>query len=134
MYLPFRPFLSAEADAGANKPNKRQKKEPVKIDFMTPPDKDLKEITKELFAGVKKGGSINLAGTGGATSKKGSKKKKERRDDHRLPDDMHFSSRQLVTLFLKPKFFVGFFFFWNLTSHLMCFTSYSSRCAARELG
>ena len=126
--------LSAEADAGTNKANKRQKKEPVKIDFMTPPDKDLKEITKELFAGVKKGASINLAGTGGTTGKKGSKKKKEKRDDHRLPDDMHFSSRQLVTLFLKPKFFVGCFFCWNVTLYLTCFTSYSSRCVARELG
>jgi len=77
---------------------------------MTPPDKDLKEITKELFAGVKKGGSINLAGTGGTTSKKGSKRKKEKRNDHRLPDDMHFSSRQLVTLFLKPKFFASYLF------------------------
>lgn len=28
----------------------------------------------------------------------------DRRHDQTLPDDMHFSSRQLVTLFLKPKF------------------------------
>jgi len=73
---------------------------------MTPPDKTLKELTSELFAPVTKGAGINLPGT--TTGKKGSKKKKEKRDDHRLPDDMHFSSKQLVTLFLKPKFFVRF--------------------------
>jgi condensin complex subunit 2 len=97
-------LFPAEADAGGNKPNKRQKKEAVKIDFLTPSEKDLKEITKELFAGAKKGTSINLPGAGG----KGSKRKKEKRNDHRLPDDIHFSSRQLVTLFLKPKFSVRF--------------------------
>jgi hypothetical protein len=36
-------------------------------------------------------------------NKKG-KKTKEKRDDHKLPDNIRFSSRQLVTLFLKPKF------------------------------
>ncbi|KAF8972668.1 condensin complex subunit 2/barren [Flammula alnicola] len=88
----------AEADTGAaNKSNKRQKKEAVKIDFLTPSEKGLKELSKELFAPVTKGAGINLPG---------SKKKKEKRDDHKLPDDMHFSSRQLVTLFLKPKFFL----------------------------
>lgn len=76
---------------------------------MTPLDKDLKEITKELFAPATRGAGINLPGVGGATGKKVSRKKKEKRDDHRLPDDMHFSSRQLVTLFLKPKFFVSIF-------------------------
>jgi condensin complex subunit 2 len=35
------------------------------------------------------------------------KAKEEKRDEHTLPDDMHFSSRQLVTLSLKPKFSVG---------------------------
>ncbi|KAJ3485576.1 hypothetical protein NLJ89_g11890 [Agrocybe chaxingu] len=95
----------AETDAGATKSNKRQKKEATKIDFMSPPEKSIKELTKELFAEPAKPGSINLAGTGTTTGKKG-KKKKEKVDDHRLPDDMHFSSRQLVTLFLKPKFFL----------------------------
>jgi len=81
----------------------RPKKEAVRIDFLTPCDKDLKELTKELFAPATKGVGINLPGTG----TKG-KKTKEKRDDHKLPDDIHFSSRQLVTLFLKPKFFVCF--------------------------
>jgi len=31
----------------------------------------------------------------------------EERDEHLLPDDMHFSSRQLLRLFLKPKFTVS---------------------------
>lgn len=98
----------AEAGVGAaDKPKqRREKKEAFKIDFLTPPDqeKSLKEIASELFAPVTKGAGINLPGTGATTKK--SKKTREKRDDHRLPDDMHFSSKQLVTLFLKPKFFV----------------------------
>ena len=43
-----------------------------------------------------------------APSKKDKGKEKEdKRFDNTLPDDMHFSSRQLVTLFLKPKFSVS---------------------------
>ena len=98
--------IPVEADGAANKPNKRQKKEAVTIDFLTPQEKDFKELSKELFAPVTKGAGINLPGTGATAAKRG-KKKKEKRDDHRLPDDMHFTSRQLLTLFLKPKFFVS---------------------------
>jgi condensin complex subunit 2 len=107
--------ISFVVDVGADAANKpkprREKKEAFKIDFLTPPDseKNLKEIASELFAPVTKGAGINLPGTG-ATAKKTKKKSKEKRDDHRLPDDMHFSSKQLVTLFLKPKFFVSFMF------------------------
>ncbi|KAG6817537.1 hypothetical protein H0H87_007505 [Tephrocybe sp. NHM501043] len=93
---------------GAAKPKaRREKKEAFRIDFLAPvdPEKDLKEIQKELFAPVAKGAGINLPGTGAAAKKSRKKvKDKEKRDDHRLPDDMHFSSKQLVTLFLKPKF------------------------------
>ncbi|KAF8629061.1 hypothetical protein AX15_003559 [Amanita polypyramis BW_CC] len=103
-----------DADTSTNKATKpRQKKEAFKIDFLAPIEegKDSKEIAKELFAPVTKGASINLPGTGAAGSVKKGKRKggkeKEKRDDHRLPDDMHFSSRQLVTLFLKPKFYVS---------------------------
>ena len=39
------------------------------------------------------------------TSKK-SRGDKEKKDEWLLPDDMHFSSRQLLRLFLKPKFAV----------------------------
>lgn len=89
---------------------RREKKEAFKIDFLSPsnPEKDLKELSKELFAPVTKGVGINLPGTGpaGKKTKKKTGKDKDKKDEHRLPDDMHFSSRQLVTLFLKPKFFV----------------------------
>ena len=93
---------------GATKPNKRQKKDPMRIDFSTPLEKDLRDLTKELFAGVTKGAGINMTGAGTGKGGRNSKKNvKEKKEDHRLPDDMHFSSKQLVTLFLKPKFFVS---------------------------
>lgn len=97
--------------AVAAKP-KRDKKEPFKIDFFTPPTKSQKEIIKEIFAPVGKGGSITLphASSSKASSKKTKSRKskdKTRRAEQTLPDDMHFSSRQLVTLFLKPKFAVS---------------------------
>jgi Condensin complex subunit 2 len=103
-------MIADDANAGTKPKARRDKKEAFKIDFLTPPDpnKDLRDISKEMFAPVTKGTGINLPGTG-ATAKKGKRKLKEKRDDHRLPDDMHFSSKQLVTLFLKPKFFVRYF-------------------------
>ena len=74
--------------------------------------KDLKETAKELFAPVTRGAGITLtkysSGKGGARGKKG--KVKGKQHDHTLPDDMHFSSRQLITLFLKPKFSVSLLF------------------------
>ena len=48
-------------------------------------------------------------------------KDKERRNDQTLPDDMHFSSRQLVTLFLKPQFSVR-----AVSSHMVMFVLTSS--------
>lgn len=51
-----------------------------------------------------------MAGTSAAAKKRKTKDDKKR-DNHCLPDDMHFSSRQLVTLFLKPKFSVRVFVF-----------------------
>jgi condensin complex subunit 2 len=97
-------------DTTANK-TRREKKEPFKIDFLTPATKPQKEIIKEIFAPVTKGGSITLpyfskAGKKGGRGRKG-KDKREKRSEQTLPDDMHFSSRQLVTLFLKPKFAVS---------------------------
>ncbi|KAG1869523.1 condensin complex subunit 2/barren [Suillus subluteus] len=94
-------------EADAPKP-RREKKEAFKIDFLTPAEKDTKTIAKEMFAKVTRGAGITLPSYGGSkTGKKGRgsrKAKEEKRDEHTLPDDMHFSSRQLVTLFLKPKF------------------------------
>ncbi|OSX64218.1 hypothetical protein POSPLADRAFT_1179866 [Postia placenta MAD-698-R-SB12] len=91
---------------------KREKKEAFKIDFLTPSAKDSKALAKELFVPVTRGTGITLPGPSSrkAPGRKGSRGKKakdtemDRRHDQTLPDDMHFSSRQLVTLFLKPKF------------------------------
>jgi condensin complex subunit 2 len=107
-------FNAAEADASTKQSAKkpREKKEAFKLDFLTPAEKDFKELTKELFAPVTKGAGINLPGTG-PTARKNKKKEKEK-DDHSLPDDMHFSSRQLVSLFLKPKFQVCFLFVFTV--------------------
>ena len=97
-------LAEANADTTANKSKQKEKKEPFKIDFLTPSTKSQKEITKEIFAPVGKGGSLTLP----QFSKKSRKgKEKEKRNEYTLPDDMHFSSRQLVTLFLKPKFAVS---------------------------
>ncbi|KAF9064406.1 condensin complex subunit 2-domain-containing protein [Rhodocollybia butyracea] len=95
---------NANPAAKATKPHK-EKKEPNQIDFLTPldPNKSWKTVAEELFAPPGKGASINLAGMS-ATAKKCKTKDEKKRDNHCLPDDMHFSSRQLVTLFLKPKF------------------------------
>jgi len=102
----------AEPVEGAGPKSRREKKEAFKIDFLTPAEKDIKTLTKELFAPVTRGHGITLPHYGmlKAASKKGSRNKRakeEKRDEHTLPDDMHFSSRQLVTLFLKPKFSVS---------------------------
>lgn len=106
-------FILADPTTGAVAPKpKRDKKEPFKIDFFTPSTKSQKEIIKEIFAPVGKGGSITLphASSSKTSSKKTKSRKskdKTRRIEQTLPDDMHFSSRQLVTLFLKPKFAVS---------------------------
>lgn len=101
-------------DPNAPKP-RREKKEAFRIDFLTPAEQDLKETAKILFAPVTRGAGITLPDPSAGAKKtgrgrKGTKAKKdkeEKRCDHTLPDDMHFSSRQLVTLFLKPKFSVS---------------------------
>ena len=100
-------FLTAEpnADTSANKSRAREKKEPFRIDFLTPSTRSQKEISKEIFAPVTRGGSITLPQFG--KSKRGKKGSKEKRSEQTLPADMHFSSRQLVTLFLKPKLAVS---------------------------
>lgn len=103
-------MFSAEAEAAPKQ--HREKKEAFRIDFITPSEKDVKEIAKELFAPPAKANSILLPGasTGkkaGKSKKAKGKEKEDKRDNQTLPDDMHFSSRQLVTLFLKPKFSVS---------------------------
>ena len=76
----------------------------------------VKEFAKEKFAPPTRGVGINLPGyslpssskPGKKSNKKNKEKEKEqeKKEDQVLPDDMHFSSRQLVTLFLKPNFSV----------------------------
>lgn len=73
---------------------KKPAKEAFKIDFSadTPaPD------TKKLFLGSN--ASITLP----IPKKQKRKALQEKREDYLLPDDMHFSSQQLLRLFLKPK-------------------------------
>ncbi|KAK1225665.1 hypothetical protein PQX77_011379 [Marasmius sp. AFHP31] len=102
-----KPIKRADGEAGATKePKKKEKKEAFRIDFLTPrTEEETKAVKEKLFAKPGKGVSINLPGTTTAgTKSKRKTKEKEKRSDHKLPDDMHFSSKQLITLFLKPKF------------------------------
>ena len=102
-----------QTNAGVPK-QKRDKKEAFKINFYEPLGMSVKEFAKEKFAPPTRGVGINLPGhslpssskSGKKSSKKNKEKEKEKRDEQVLPDDMHFSSRQLVTLFLKPEFSV----------------------------
>lgn len=109
-FMSFICYINGIATAEADAPKaRREKKEAFKIDFLTPAEKDIKTIANEMFAKVTRGAGITLPSYGSSkTGKKGrgGRKTKEKRDEHTLPDDMHFSSRQLVTLFLKPKFSV----------------------------
>lgn len=103
-------FPSADAtEAAASRP-KREKKEAFKIDFLTPVEEDLKSRKNKLFAAPARGGNTlpapGKAKRGARGKKAKSKDKEEKRNNQTLPDDMHFSSKQLVTLFLKPKFSV----------------------------
>ena len=74
----------------------------------------VKKFAKENFVPPTRGVGINLPGYSPSSSSKQSKKnsknnkekEKEKREEQVLPDDMHISSRQLVTLFLKPDFSV----------------------------
>lgn len=81
---------------------------------MEPSEKNVKELAKELFAPPTRGAATTLPGPSITRKRKrkgkGADKDKQNEDkrfDNTLPDDMHFSSKQLVTLFLKPKFSVS---------------------------
>lgn len=82
---------NAGEPAGPKARREKKDKDANKIDFSKPLDISV----KELFA------PLNARTGGGKKAKE-----KEKRVDQTLPDDMHFTSRQLVTLFLKPKFSV----------------------------
>lgn len=69
---------------------KKATKTPFTIDFC---NAEAEPSTKALFAhGTKSALQLSR------------RSKKTRRDEYLLPEDMHFSSRQLLRLFLKPKF------------------------------
>jgi len=111
--FPLHSATGEQATAAAPK-QKREKKEAFKINFYEPLGMSAKEFAKEKFAPPTRGAGINLPGyslpSSSKSGKKGSKKNKEKekgkREEQVLPDDMHFTSRQLVTLFLKPDFSV----------------------------
>ena len=114
----FYPRLATGEQAAAPVPKqKREKKEAFKIDFHEPLGMSVKEFAKKKFAPPTRGAGINLPGYNPPTTskpgrrsnksnKKNKEKEKEKKEEQVLPDDMHFSSRQLVTLFLKPDFSV----------------------------
>lgn len=111
--LCFRLAVGEQAATAVPK-QKREKKEAFKIDFYEPLGMSVKEFAKEKFAPPTRGVGINLPGyslpssskPGKKGNKKNKEKEKEKREEQVLPDDMHFTSRQLVTLFLKPDFSV----------------------------
>jgi condensin complex subunit 2 len=115
LFASDRHLAIAEATEATKDKPKRERKEAFRIDFLTPSEQNLKKTAEALFAPATRG-NINLAGynvgrKNADKSKKRSRGKKaaesKGQDEHTLPDDMHFSSRQLVTLFLKPKFSVS---------------------------
>lgn len=73
----------AAAAAGAGKGKKREKKQTEWIDFENPPGN----------AALEK--KLKSTGRAGSAAKG--------RENQQLPDDMHFSSQQLLRLYLKPK-------------------------------
>ncbi len=81
----------------------RKEKAPFLIDFESPATIN----ARELFAAAPRS-SISVAkpADGRRRTKGGRASTAVKRDTHLLPDDMHFSSRQLLRLFLKPKFTV----------------------------
>ena len=111
--LPLCSATGEQTNAAAPK-QKREKKEAFKINFYEPLGMSVKEFAKEKFAPPTRGVGINLPGyslpssskPGKKGNKKNKEKEKEKREEQVLPDDMHFTSRQLVTLFLKPDFSV----------------------------
>ena len=104
-------YIKADASDAATSRPKREKKEAFRIDFLTPDEEDIRTRKKTLFAPVVRGAGINLPGPSATRKGRGrkgrNKEKDEKRNDQTLPDDMHFSERQLVSLFLKPKFSVS---------------------------
>ncbi|KAF2671217.1 barren [Microthyrium microscopicum] len=81
------------AKAAVNGPTKRKEKEPFEIDFAAPMSQALADA---LYTPAAANSAISLPKTQWRS-----------RTRNLLPDDKHFSSRQLLTLFLKPKAILG---------------------------
>jgi condensin complex subunit 2 len=79
--------------ASAPAPSKRKDKAPTEIDFMSSLDPTLAEM---IYTPAASNSAISLPKT-----------QWKSRTRNLLPDDKHFSSRQLVRLFLKPKARMG---------------------------
>ncbi|MCJ1395905.1 hypothetical protein MMC18_008791 [Xylographa bjoerkii] len=73
--------------------SKRKEKEPFEIEFAVPLDPSLAEL---IYTPVVSNSTICLP-----------KSQWTSKSRHLLPDDKHFSSRQLLQLFLKPNAYVG---------------------------
>ena len=102
---------------GATAARQRKEKLPFVIDFEGPST----VTTKKLFEpGTKTATTLPAPKVKKRKVTKGTKRGKrvkeeeevEERNEHLLPDDMHFSSRQLLRLFLKPKFTVSVLGVW----------------------
>jgi condensin complex subunit 2 len=96
-------------DAAAAAPKvARTAKAPFTIDFNAP--STAATSSKTLFAPAPRS-SLTLPSAAKAARRRSSKRSigdsKKRKEEWLLPDDMHFSSRQLLRLFLKPKFAVS---------------------------
>jgi len=106
----YGPFTFANARAAADKTEvsttakPRKEKEVFSIDFSK---RNTAEFEKKLFEPPAKG-TLTLPAKQCAYI--GGKRKRgvsDKREEKLLPDDMHFSNRQLLSLFLKPKFMVN---------------------------
>ena len=94
--------IATAAEPTAPKP--RKEKQAFQIDFsrVLTAEEERKMIEPPAKAGLLSLPAKQCAYIGGKKNKKAA----EKREEKLLPDDMHFSSRQLLSLFLKPRFTV----------------------------
>jgi condensin complex subunit 2 len=124
----------ADAAGGTTKGKQKEKKEAFRIDFTSEQEGTFKQRTKTLFAGVTKGATINLPVAARRKIDKEDKEELKDKDLNLLPDDMHFTSRSLVTLFLKPGFQVEARLSLDVHKQGISLTNmgmHSSRCGAK---
>lgn len=125
-------FTAGEEGAEKKKRGERKEKEVFRVAFPSPDAEgesstsSLKELTKSIFAPPgPRGAGIDMPKAKLRAKPKGRGRKRKddsddedeeegKRDANMLPDDMHFTSRQLVTLFLKPRFSVRSLFSFRI--------------------